>query len=207
MTTIYLKEGVELPARDRTDHYATPRNLITATLEAVPAHHRFTSALDIGAGDGRWGQEVLQQFPKVNIMAGVEITDQPKPEGFTLWCPHVDFLTWEPPCMFNLIVSNPPYYIAEEIIRKAWTLLEPGGEMIMLLRLAFQASIARYKGLWKELYPIEIMVCSRRPSFYGGGTNGTDYGVFVWHKQSNGTPLGHPLSWRTRLLNYEKDLE
>ena len=55
-----------------------------------------------------------------------------KPLGFTEWHQNRDFLTLETDRPFDMIVSNPPYYCAEEIIRRAWTMLAPGGHMVML---------------------------------------------------------------------------
>ena len=55
------------------------------------------------------------------ILVGVEIKDEPKPVGFTDWYPNRDFMTLgEQKASFDMIVSNPPYYCAEEIIHRAW---------------------------------------------------------------------------------------
>ncbi len=205
MATIYIKQDKEdLPKRKPNDQYQTEESLIWAAMRRlVPP--RVTNVLDIGAGDGRWGR-ITQILTRPSILVGVEVENYPKPHGFTHWY-NEDFLTWEWSTQysnFDLIVSNPPYYIAEEIVRKAWDLLVPGGSMIMLMRLAFQASIGRYQGLWNEIWPTKILICSRRPSFYGGGTNGTEYGIYYWWKDNFGKPYGIPRSWQTELLYYER---
>ena len=203
MTTIYLRKDTNLPERHINDVYRTEINLIRAALTRyAPSWTR--TVLDIGAGDGRWGQ-IAREMTEARFVAGVEIEDQPCPEGFNDWhCPQ-DFLTWKTGRRFHLICGNPPYYCAEQIIRRAWDMLEENGRMIMLLRLAFQAGVDRYHGLWKDLPLAELAVCSRRPSFYGGGTNGTDYAIFFWAKTEYGDPAGTPRRWPTTLLYHERD--
>jgi hypothetical protein len=206
MTTIYVGDKTELPERHENDKYVTEKNLIRAALEMQIDLQQVMpfSILDIGAGDGRWGT-IAQEMTGAQYLAGVEIEDVTPPTNYDYWY-HGDFLTWEPEDWgFDLIVSNPPYFIAEEIIRKAWTMLNPGGSIVMLLRLSFMAGIKRYNGLWKEIWPHMVAVCSRRPSFYGGGTNGTDYGVFYWEKDTtDDDPIGVPQAWVIELINYER---
>ena len=204
MTTVYVSDKDKLPKRHKNDMYVTEKNLIRAAyFEFVTT--AVNKCLDVGAGDGRWGDVLLETQPMADL-TGVELEDVPVNSAFDSWHSNTDFLEWAPKQnrVYDLIVSNPPYFIAEPIIRASWDLLPPGGMMIMLLRLAFQASIGRYKGLWDDLHPKEVAVCSRRPSFYGGGTNGTDYGIYVWEKDDWGNPVGAPRLWITSLINYER---
>lgn len=203
MTTIYVNKDALLPERMKNDLYTTEWSLVRTAISTYAPLYA-TSVLDIGAYDGRWGLAAAERNG-ARALAGVELEDMPKPAGFTHWYGKQDYLEWDASIGFSLIVSNPPYNIAEKIIRKAWTELLPGGAMIMLLRLAFQSSLIRYQGLWNEIYPHTVAVCSRRPSFYGGGTNGTDYGIYVWEKSPDGEPLGEPRRWRSELLIYERE--
>ena len=194
-----------LPARHEHDEYITERNLIFTTLSHL-GPTRANSILDIGANDGRWGLAAAAlTLPKE--LVGVEVRKVDKPAGFTEWHQNRDFLNFETNKQFDLIVSNPPYYCAEEIVRHAWTMLAPGGHMVMLLRMAFQTGVDRYHKLWSEIYPHTVGVCSRRPSFYGGGTNRTEFSVFYWAKSWGGNPLGSPRRWNTVLLLHERDNE
>jgi len=204
MTTIYVKDTDDLPERDPNDVYVTEKNLIRA------AYNEFlvepvSNALDVGAGDGRWGEVLIEYVPTANL-TGVELLNQPQPPNFDIWFNNTDFMKWAPlqDQIYDLIVSNPPYKFAEEMIRLSWDLLVPGGQMIFLLRLAFQASVKRYEGLWNEIWPSEVSVCARRPSFYGGGTNGTDYGIYYWEKDDHGKPVGAPRLWVTSLLLHNR---
>ena len=210
MTTIYVNKDKELPERKTHDLYETERNLIVAAYDYEIPDKRSLKVLDIGAGDGRWGEEV-KWINKDVYLVGVEIDpNRERPLGFNEWY-NCDFLTWETDEKFDLIVANPPYYKAEEIIRKAWNMLANDGSMIMLLRLAFQAGSddrgvvkGRYQSLWNEIYPYQVKICSRRPSFYDGGTNGTDYGVYYWSKDAEGKCIGIPRQWTVKLMNYDR---
>jgi hypothetical protein len=208
MTTIYVGDTADLPTRRAADHYPTERSLIRAALSAVPLRSNPAKILDTAAGDGRWGELAGEKYPGC-WLAAVELRPGQGNPAFDAW--HTgDFLRWSSGLTYDLILSNPPYGdrqrppLCERFIRHAWSMLAPNGSMIFLLRLAFQAGVERAAGLWAELPPVEVLVCSRRPSFYGGGTNGTDYGVFVWQKDEAGRGLGTPGAWGVRLLSYER---
>lgn len=201
MTTIYIKKE-DLPERRKNDIYPTESDLIVKALECVYVP-KIRNILDIGAGDGRWGREVKKLEPTAKLH-GIDIVGD-KPEGFDYWVQN-DYLQYNySPFMFDLIVSNPPYYIAEKIVRKAWEELAPEGEMVFLLRLSFQAGVGRAKNLWQNICPFQVGVVSRRPSFYGRGTNGTDYGVYYWKKTFLGDCLGDSGVWDTFLLIHERE--
>lgn len=201
MTTIYIKTE-DLPERITNDVYPTEHDLIEQAL----SHIHFAGAgmiLDIGAGDGRWGLTAKRKTYDAQL-CGIDIVGE-KPEGFDRW-EQADYLTYQFPLKsFDLIVSNPPYYIAEKIIYKAWEELAVGGDMIFLLRLSFQAGVNRAKNLWKFIHPYEVGIVSRRPSFYGRGTNGTDYGVYYWKKVHRDECWGFPGEWKTFLLLHDRD--
>lgn len=203
MTSIYIREKTKLPQRSPNELYTTEHTIIRAAVNSYAPLYA-GSILDIGAADGRWGTLAAEKTEAFTLV-GVDIADFPPPVGFSHWYPNQDYLTWNPEGKnFDLIVSNPPYRHAEEIIRKAWAELRPGGTMIMLLRLAFQTGTKRYWGLWNEVYPHTVAACSRRPSFYGGKTNGTDYGIYVWEKLPGGLPLGQPRKWQMELLIHSR---
>jgi len=61
------------------------------------------------------------------------------------------------------------------------------------------SGVARYNDLWQIYPPTTVGVLSRRPSFYGGSTNATDYAIFHWIKGR-----GNPREWKTILLLHER---
>lgn len=204
MTTIYTNKREELPERDENDVYETEADLALEALKGLPiAQLPGHTAFEYGVGSGIWGKVWKTLYPGA-LIDGVEIRDLPTPDGYNMVF-NGDFR--ELPFTekrYSVIFGNPPYKFAESIIRDAWKRLENGGYMVMLLRLAFQAGVERYRGLWQELYPYEVAVCSRRPSFYGGGTNGTDYGLYYWRKGENGLAYGTPGKWAMRLICHQR---
>ena len=78
----------------------------------------------------------------------------------------------------DLILTNPPYSIAQEFIEHG---IQHSETCIMLLRINYLGSISRHKW-WKKYTPVALHVLSKRPSFTGKGTDATDYAWFVWDK-------------------------
>lgn len=76
-----------------------------------------------------------------------------------------DFLS-EPfwaPGSFDLVITNPPYMLAEQFIRRARTMVNATGEVVMLLRLNFLSGLKRVK-FWQE-NPAHVFVLPKRPSY------------------------------------------
>jgi len=93
------------------------------------------------------------------------------------------------------IVTNPPYELADEFIKKAMDLLKPGRKMAMFLKVMFIQSKQR-KALF-EIYPPKVMyvICSRvrggkngefPEGYYGGAVQ---YCWLVWEKGFTGDPV------------------
>lgn len=204
MTTIYVDKDKELPERDINDVYETEENLVRLAFEYIPSANNQLPIriLDIGSGRGVWGKVAREIYPNA-IIDGVEIRDIPTPEGYNSIY-HGDFRQIKLDTQYNLVIGNPPYKYAEEVVRFGWDALDNGGFMVFLLRLAFQAGVGRYEGLWQHIYPFGVGVLSRRPSFYDGKTNGTDYALYYWAKRENGQPHGTPGKWGCYLVNYER---
>jgi hypothetical protein len=221
MTTIYINRDTPLPARRKHEHYPTEdRVLIRAALETYALAKGGSPGyiLDPGAGDGRWGLAAKALYPGATVH-GVELRRVRKPAGFARWWACRDYLKFHPAVRYGLAVGNPAYgpkvdgvLQAERFIRHTWELLAPGGRTIFLLPLQLQAGVGRYHGLWSELPPTLVAVVSPRPSFGLNskgrrGTNGTDYGLFVWDKTLDGSCAGTPRRWPTELFVYQPERE
>lgn len=101
---------------------------------------------------------------------------------------HRDFLCADadddPTCLnlahdVGLVLTNPPYVLAEQFVRRArrWC---PNAELMFLLRLGFLVSKERAK-FYAEMGTPDIYVLPNRPSFTGDGkTDGADYAWFHW---------------------------
>jgi hypothetical protein len=95
----------------------------------------------------------------------------------------------------DILISNPPFYLAEEFIRKGLSLVSEGGYVIMLLRLNFFGSAQR-KPFFEENMPKSCYIHHKRINFIPDSmktqmkANGDkvpsgdsiEYAHFVWQK-------------------------
>ncbi len=96
-----------------------------------------------------------------------------------------DYLKY--PCAgeFDIIITNPPFNIALDIIKKALNDVRPQGLVIMLLRLNFFGSRER-SDFFKNFMPTWCYVHSKRMRFTdSGGTDSIEYMHAVWVKDNN----------------------
>ncbi len=92
-----------------------------------------------------------------------------------------DYLTNTMPG-YDVIITNPPFYLALEIIKKALSEVNDNGYIVMLLRLNFFGSNARFD-FFKEHLPTWCFVHHRRFSFTDDGkTDSIEYMHAVWEK-------------------------
>lgn len=190
----------QMRPRDQHDFYPTPLAVASAALELIPQTNQYR-VLDPGAGTGVWGQAAHKRYPNAWI-AGVELRNVLPNGYYTCWYQERDYL--DPLLMlpqFDLIIGNPPYKHAEAFIRRSFEVLNDGGCILFLLRLAFLEGQARARGLYREFPLKEVHVLSARPSFIpegekAGRTDATAYAIFIWEKGWTGdTRLAH-LDWK-----------
>jgi hypothetical protein len=82
----------------------------------------------------------------------------------------------------DVIITNPPFNLAEPIIRKALQDVKDGGYVIMLLRLNFWGCKAR-EPLFNEYPPKYCYIHPRRMSFtQDKKTDSIEYAHFVWQQ-------------------------
>jgi hypothetical protein len=90
----------------------------------------------------------------------------------------VDFRSWEPAHRFDTCIGNPPFEIAESIVRRA---LGVADVVVMLLRVSFLESeerVAFWRGVGSD---VALRILPQRPSFDGEGTDSCAYAWFVWN--------------------------
>jgi len=93
-----------------------------------------------------------------------------------------NFLLWEATNEYDVVITNPPFNLAQEIITKSLEVVQDSGYVIMLLRLNFFGSKAR-KAFWDKQMPIRAYVHHRRMSFTDDGkTDSIEYMHCVWQK-------------------------
>lgn len=84
---------------------------------------------------------------------------------------------------FDFVISNPPFYLAQEFIEKSLLHIKEEGFVVMLLRLNFFGSKKR-KPLFEKNMPSECFVHHQRISFNNGGRDSIEYAHFVWRKEN-----------------------
>ncbi len=113
----------------------------------------------------------IEAGPGVVVHAGTDVLDSSLHQRYTP--PVATKYGWD------MILTNPPFSIAEEIIRSSLDRLHGNGVAAFLLRLAFLETKKRMD-FFRELPPKEVAILVRRPSFDGVGTDYSAYGVFFW---------------------------
>ncbi|HGS4926192.1 TPA: DNA methyltransferase [Vibrio parahaemolyticus] len=83
----------------------------------------------------------------------------------------------------DIIITNPPFSLSEEFIKKSLSELADDGTMIYLQRVNFLGAIKRI-GFWQEVgMPNKLPVIIPRPKFIRGKTGDScEYAWFVWDR-------------------------
>lgn len=174
------------------DFYASPREAVDALIR-IEADHLPKTILEPACGDGA----IVLPFRE----AGYRVFAS---DLVARGCPDsesgVDFLMPFPvPGVFEGIVSNPPFKLAQQFITKAISI---SPYVAMLLRLSFLEGQARHE--WFRNSPLaRVHVASRRlPMMHRHGWVGpvasstTPYAWFVWQSDHVGAPEIHWFDWR-----------
>ena len=168
--------------RHKTDYYVTPQKEIALFLyqcqEHLPELFKAKYIHDPCAGGDAKNEmsypAILSKFTSAMITTSDIREDSLAQEK------GVDFL--ETKFKADVFITNPPFYLAQEIIEKAITDVDDNGLVIMLLRLNFWGSKKRAKWL-KENMPYACFIHSKRMSFTEDGkTDSVEYAHFVWRK-------------------------
>jgi hypothetical protein len=91
-----------------------------------------------------------------------------------------DYLQIPPMGLFPLIISNPPFSLFEQFVRKSLTELEENGYLCYLQRLNVVGGQKRKTEFWDDNKPKAIYIHSKRPSFCKGSSDSCEYAHFVW---------------------------
>lgn len=191
--------------RHANDLYQTPMWLVKewARLCRRVGHER-TMVIDLGCGDGRIGDAVARAC--LTLVEPFGIDHAP---SVSRWAWKGDFLqgsdphdlarlseTFSDAAAPTLVVSNPPFSVAEEFVRKTLAGLVNcpcGSAAVFLLRLNFLGSLRRAE--WLNMRPPQsVTVIAPRPSFTGGGTDACEYALFWWFRECRPAAL-QPIEW------------
>jgi hypothetical protein len=190
--------------RHADDFYATPAWVTRAIMPYLPDRG---DVLDPCSGEGA----ILDAFATTPIEAhcgaamrvcvGIEL-DQGRGEtcrarGHLVTIEDALLTPWPD---VPLIITNPPFAIAEELVRRAITFAtETQGVVAMLLRLAFLESAKRIP-LHRD-YPADVYPLAHRPSFTTNGkTDSCAYAWFVWNMAETNAAERKIFGGHTRVL-------
>ena len=180
--------------RHPDDAYMSPSWAVQLALDHIPLRSEGT-ILEPCAGTGNFVRALRERYPNRGIRA-LDINPAFAP-SLRQWTPVVevaDFRQWAIAYRREmgakvgpgLIITNPPFSIAREILDAAFLVATPTTQIVMLLRLSFLESEAR-KAWWQN-HPVDaVYALSKRPSFTGDGkTLGQAFGFFVWRGLEKG---------------------
>ena len=205
------KETGEFYKRHSSDLYHTPLEMIRDLFEHIPELFEDMEdrlALDPCAGGLADNGKILFDMPYPTVLKEYGWNDDnlltlDVREDSIAEIKH-NFLTWDNPdnLTFDLIITNPPFLIAEQIARKCLDLVCPdSGKVILLQRFDWFGSKER-DPFFKQ-FPLSMEVShAKRPAF--GGVLGKDglpikqtdscyYSHYVWDNsdKSNSLERGH----------------
>lgn len=185
------------------DEYLTPVPVVDICLECIDRDRPVRSdalILDPASGYGAWGRGASQRWPQASI-TGVELRDIPGTFDYDEWYKCQDFLTWNYPKWYHLVIGNPPYGVtegrrdkklAQKFIECAMDMIYPTGRVAYLLKTVFLEGEDRMESMFADKYLSRVYVSSARipwrPDVNGTSTNTVSYALFIWDKNHNGNP-------------------
>ena len=182
--------------RRNLDAYDTPPELALACVEWCRENLKVPESplvLDPTAGGGPFAAAARQVWEKSRVVA-VDIRGVCKASceaaGATFAC--ADALTLAPATIkrADLIVTNPPFKLADELVRHLWTHMKEGASLAFLLSVTFLGSDDRWEvsgdgspiGLLKVAALTYCVPIVPRPSFIGSTSPKFEAALFVWKK-------------------------
>lgn len=148
----------KITERRANDDYQTPLHVVEPLLDLIDWSRPLTW-LEPCAGDGHIVRMVEGRW---QIEAAIEGGTQPM--LLTETCEirdGSDYLTYTPPCEIDLIVTNPPFALALEFLRKS---IDEAATVCYLLPLGFLSSTERHD-FWRAHPPTNLITLSARPCF------------------------------------------
>lgn len=172
--------------RAEADFYETPHDIISSFIDAWEDAPNFAGLriLDPCSG-GRQAMsgQILKMPPYAHVLRRYGATNVSTIDIRQESAAQVkqDYLQMPKTPEFDLVISNPPFSLAREFVEHSLENTVKGGYVVFLLRLNILGSQRRHEW-WQDRIPFAIYVHSKRPRFFGGGSDATEYAHFVWKK-------------------------
>lgn len=176
--------------RHKSDYYVTPKDEIKEFLKYFILDTEISllekTILDPCAGGDKENEmsypSVLTNYfevPKEKVLT-MDIREDSRADI------KQDYINFDIQIKPDIIITNPPFYIAQEVINKALKDIKENGIVIMLLRLNFLGSQKR-RNWWHTNMPNLCYVHPKRMSFIPGTrkTDSIEYAHFIWFGAGN----------------------
>jgi hypothetical protein len=159
--------------RKERDLYETPEWVTTALVPHIPA---FNKVWEPAAGSGKMVR-ALQKAGFYVIASDIDL------------CPEADFLISQPNAGTDAIITNPPYFLAEEFISHAMMLMKPvSGCVAMLLRTDYDHAKTRGH-LFQHPFSKKLVLTKRIKWFEDSkGQPSFNHAWFIWDWKHQGAP-------------------
>lgn len=177
--------------RVENDFYATNPKAVEMLLKEYNFKGR--AWLEPCVGQGHISKTVLNYYNNNIWIDGVDLIDRGFPNTIA-----TDFLTYEPKGKYDVVISNPPFSLAQEFIEKGFELLKDNGQMAMFLKIQFLEGGKR-KEFFEKYPPKYIYVFRNRMATWNNGNeldpNGKRWATtmchawYIWEKGSTTEPI------------------
>ena len=176
--------------RNADDYYVTPHWLIEDFLAAFAESNILVCSpdenprvLDPSAGGC---EKYPMSYPTVLEQEGFRVESWDIREDSRANLKGVNFLNVPSALLpkYDMLITNPPFNVAQEFTEHALEMVKEGGLVIMLQRLNWLGSQKR-KPMWQKLPLAAVYVHSKRPGFdpqKPSKTDSTEYAHFVFCK-------------------------
>lgn len=165
------------------DYYATNPQAVEMLLDVYPL--KCTSFLEPCVGGGHIADVIINRLHPNHIKL-IDIVNRGYPNTEV-----TDYLTYNTNEKFDLIVTNPPYSLAQEFVEKGMSMLNENGCMALFLKIQFLESKTR-SSMFKKYPPKYIYVFTKRMGTWRNGEEFNKQGKrrattmchawFVWEK-------------------------
>lgn len=177
--------------RVNNDYYATAYESTKALLDVESFEGN--TFLEPCVGGGHISEMLKVYYPNAKVF-GCDLVDRGYPN--TKVC---DFITYDfKERVFDNIVTNPPYSLAQEFLEKSMSVVKMNGKVAMFLKIQFLEG-AKRRDMFKKYPPRYIYVFSKRQNPWRNGSSVDEKGKpwsstmcfawFVWEKGFEGEPI------------------